>query len=196
VIIHGLKIHPELLDMVEAERCLLHECFGACCSGGVWLDVEDLKEIVPHVEAIKANLPEERRDPNTWFSTPEPDEDRPSGAKVGTNVVDDPVRPGMTCCVFLRPDRLCALQVTSGQLGLGSPGLKPFFCALYPISVEHGEVIIDHDTEDAFPGANCRRFCTAAKPAYEMFRQELTLILGEDGYHELQAKAATSTAEP
>ncbi len=187
MIINGLKIHPELLEEVEAERCLLHECKGACCSGGVWLDADDLKPIVPHVETIKANLPEDRRDPNTWFSAPEPDEDTPSGVKIGTNVVDDPVRPGITCCVFLRPDRLCALQVTSRQLGLPGLGLKPFFCALYPVYVENGEVIIDHDTEIDFEGANCRRFCATKQPLYKVFREEMILALGEDGYRELEA---------
>jgi hypothetical protein len=191
VIINGLKIHPELLEEVEAERCLLHECKGACCSGGVWLDADDLKPIVPHVETIKANLPEERRDPNTWFSAPEPDEDTPSGVKIGTNVVDDPVRPGITCCVFLRPDRLCALQVTSRQLGLPGLGLKPFFCALYPVYVENGEVIIDHETEIDFEGANCRRFCATKQPLYRVFREEMTLVLGEEGYRELEAQATT-----
>ena len=192
MIINGLKIHPELLEVLETERCRLHECKGACCSGGVWLDADDLKPIVPYVEAIQANLPAERRDPNTWFSAPEPDEDTPSGVKIGTNVVDDPVRPGLTCCVFLRPDRFCALQVTSRQLGLPGLGLKPFFCALYPVYVENGEVIIDHETEEDFDGANCRRLCATKQPLYEVFREEMTLVLGEDGFRELQAHATAA----
>ncbi len=189
VIVNGLKIHPELLETVEAERCYLHECKGACCSGGVWLDVADLKSIVPHVATIQTNLPEERRDPNTWFSAPEPDETTPSGVKIGTNVVADPVRPGITCCVFLRPDRLCALQVTSRQLGLDGLGLKPFYCALYPVYVENGEVILDHETERDFEGANCRRLCATPRPIYDIFAEELTLLLGEEGYRDLQAQA-------
>jgi len=40
--------------------------------------------------------------------------------------------------------------VTSQQLGLPGLGLKPFFCALYPVYVENGEVIIDHETEQDF----------------------------------------------
>lgn len=188
MIINGLKIHPELLEIVAAERCVLHECMGACCSGGVWLDVADLKSIVLHVATIKANLPDERRDPNTWFSAPEPDETTPSGVKVGTNVIDDPGRPGLTCCVFLRPDRLCALQVTSQQLGLIGLGLKPFFCALYPICVRNDEVMLDHETERNFGGANCRRSCATPRPVYEVFAEELTLLLGEDGYRELQTQ--------
>ena len=132
MIVNGFKIHPEFLEEVHAERCVLNECLGACCTGGAWLDVEQLKIIVPQVEAIKLNLPDDRRDANAWFSAPAADEDAPGGGLIGTNVVADPRRPGETCCVFLRPDRWCALQVTSQQLGLAYPGLKPLFCALYP----------------------------------------------------------------
>ena len=31
MIINGFKIHPELLQQVYAERCVLPECLGACC---------------------------------------------------------------------------------------------------------------------------------------------------------------------
>jgi hypothetical protein len=194
MIINGFKIHSELLEEVYAERCVLHECLGACCTGGAWLDVAQLRTIVPHVEAIKANLPAERRDPNMWFSAPEADEDSPEGAIFGTNVVDDPCRPGETCCVFLRPDRAdrrCALQVTSQQLGLEYPGLKPLFCALYPLQIRGDEIVIDHDTMQNFGGATCRRACATKQPLYQVFRAELELVLGEKGYEELRAKSVT-----
>jgi hypothetical protein len=187
MIINGFKIHPELLDEVYAERCVLNECRGACCTGGAWLDVEQLKSIVPHVEAIKLNLPDDRRDPNTWFSAPAADEDAPGGGILGTNVVDDPRRPGETCCVFLRPDRLCALQLTSQQLELTYPGLKPLFCALYPLHIRNDEILLDHETEQNFGGANCRRACMAKQPLYQIFQTELELILGDAGYEELRA---------
>jgi hypothetical protein len=189
MIINGFKIHPELLEEVYAERCVLTECLGACCTGGAWLDVEQLKTIVPHVEAIKANLPEDRRDPNAWFSAPQADEDSPASAVVGTNVVNDPLRPGETCCVFLRPDRLCALQVTSQQVGLEYPGLKPLFCALFPLQIHGDEIVIDHDTAQNFGGAMCRRTCTRLQPLYQVFREELQLVVGEEGYRELEMKS-------
>jgi hypothetical protein len=188
MIINGFKIHPELLQEVYAERCVLSECLGACCTGGAWLDVEQLKTIVPYVEAIIANLPEERRDPDEWFSAPSADEDSPNGVMIGTNVVDDVRRPGKTCCVFLRPDRLCALQVTSRQIGLEYPGLKPLFCALYPLQIRDDEIILDHETEESFGGATCRRSCATRQPLYQIFRAELELILGEEGYEELHAR--------
>lgn len=185
MIINGFKIHPELLEEVYAERCVLSECRGACCTGGAWLDVEQLQVIVPQVAAIQANLPVERRDPDAWFSAPEVDEDMPAGATIGTNVIDDPVRSGETCCVFLRPDRLCALQLTSQQLGLAYPGLKPLFCALYPLQIRADEIVIDHETEQHFSGATCRRSCAVPQPLYRVFKEEMQLLLGEEGYRQL-----------
>ncbi len=190
MIINGFKIHPELLAEAHAERCVLRECLGACCTGGVWLDVEQLKTIVPHVEAVKANLPVERRNPDGWFSAPTADEDSPEGAIIGTNVVDDPRRPGATCCVFLRPDRLCALQMASQQVGLEYPGLKPLFCALYPLQVRADEIIIDHETAENFGGVLCQRASANGQPLYRVFQEELMLVLGKAGYRELEKLAS------
>ena len=192
MIINGLAIHPELLQEVQAERCLLPECLGACCTGGAWVDVEQLKIIAPHVAAIQANLPAERGDPDTWFSAPSAEEDSPEGALIGTNVIDDPQRPGETCCVFLRPDRLCALHVTSDQLGLAYPGLKPLFCALFPLQVCDGEIIIDHATAQDFGGVLCCRAGAQAQPLYRLYRQELGLLLGAEGYRELEEAVTVS----
>jgi hypothetical protein len=189
MIVNGFKIHSELLEEVYAERCVLHECLGTCCTGGAWLDVEQLKIIVPQVAAIKANLPADRHDVNAWFSAPADDEAAPDGDLIGMNVVADPDRPGESCCVFLRPDRLCALQVTSQQLGLDFPGLKPLFCALYPLQIRGDEILFDHDTEQNFGGANCRRACVAKQPLYQIFQTELELILGVEGYQELRIRS-------
>jgi hypothetical protein len=186
MIVNGFKIDPELLEEIYAERCMLHECLGACCTGGAWLDVEQLKTIVPHVAAIKANLPEDRRDPNAWFSAPSAEEDAPEDALIGTNVIDDPRRPDETCCVFLRPDRWCALQITTQQLGLEYPGLKPLFCALYPLQVRDDEIVVDHATAQNFGGVLCQRACATRQPLYRVFKEELKLVLGEEGYRELE----------
>ena len=188
MIINGFKIHPELLEEVYAERCLLGECLGACCTGGAWLDVEQLRMIVPHVEAIKANLPEDRRDPDAWFSVPSAGEKFSEGTAAGTNVVDDPLRAGETCCVFLRLDRLCALQVTSQQLGLDYPGLKPVFCALYPLQLRGDEIVLDHETAENFGNAACQRGCASKHARYLIFKEELELVLGEEGYRELERR--------
>lgn len=151
-----------------------------------------VRTIVPHVEAIQLNLPAGRSDPNGWFSAPAADEQSPNGLVIGTNVIDDPLRPGQTCCVFLRPDRLCALQVTSHQLGLEYPGLKPLFCALYPLQVREAEIVVDHETTQNFGSATCQRVCATRQPLYRVFKEEMILILGEDGYRELDQRMSSA----
>jgi hypothetical protein len=47
--------------------------------------------------------------------------------------------------------------VTSQQLGLEYPGLKPLFCALYPLQVRDDEIVFDHTTVENFGGAACQR---------------------------------------
>lgn len=186
LMINGLRIDPILFTEVNAQRCLLDECKGACCSGGVWVDQEAVAALVPHVEAIKANMPEDRRDPDTWFSAPSPDEDFPSGIAIGTNIVDDPVRTDdRTCCIFMRHDRRCAIQVTNQQLGREWPGLKPFYCALYPIFLSKGVLSYDDETPLVFEDATCQRFCAEKQPLYKIYQEEIEMVLGAEGYAEL-----------
>jgi len=189
MIINGFKIHPDLLPAgLRRALCAAGMPRRVLRGWGVagWRTAE--KSLCRKSRLSKRNLPEERRDPNTWFSAPSADEDSPDGAVIGTNGVDDPCHPGETCCVFLRPDRLCALQVTSGQLGLEYPGLKPMFCALYPLQLRENEIVIDHETAQNLGNAACLRACADQQPMHRIFKEELALVLGEEGYEELDKR--------
>jgi Fe-S-cluster containining protein len=185
LIVKGIRIDPSVLRQESIQRCALAECQAACCTGGVWLTADEMPRILASAEIVKPFLPPDRREPVTWFSAGEPDENMPRGYEMGTTTVDDPQRPGQTCCVFLRHDRKCALQVASTAHDLGWPGLKPFFCASYPMYLENGVLSMDDDTPLDFEGAGCRRPAAAPRPMYEVYREEAILILGEDGYQEL-----------
>ncbi|HEY4689279.1 MAG TPA: DUF3109 family protein [Anaerolineae bacterium] len=185
LIIGGIRIDPKVLRPMPIERCALKECQAACCSGGVWVESKHVARILESAEIVKPVLPPERRDESQWFSPGEPDENWPLGYEQGTTTVDDPARPGQTCCVFLRPDRKCALQVASEAHRLGWPGLKPYFCAIYPLYHEHDAMTVDDETPLDFPGGGCQRPAAQARPLYEVYREEAILILGEDGYREL-----------
>jgi hypothetical protein len=60
------------------------------------------------------------------------------------------------------------------------------FCALYPLQIRDDEIIIDHETEQHFGDATCRRACATKQPLYRVFSEELQLLLGEEGYRELE----------
>jgi len=188
MVIKGIRIDPKVLRKVPFERCALVECQAACCTGGVWVESAHVARILASAEIVKPCLPPDRRDTSAWFSPGEPDENWPLGYEQGTLTVDDPMRPGQTCCVFLRPDRKCALQVASNAHGLGWPGLKPYFCAIYPLYYEHGVMTIDDETPLDFEGGGCQRPAPQARPMVEIYREEAILILGEDGYAELMER--------
>jgi hypothetical protein len=188
LIINGIRIDPSVLKRAAAARCEIAECMAACCTGGVWLNPDELPRIQERAEAIKQVLPPDRHDESKWFSAGEPDENFPNGYEMGTTTVDDPLRPGKTCCVFLRPDRKCALQVVSQQHDLGWPGLKPYFCAIYPLYYEDGVMSVDEDTPLDFDGGGCQRYVAEIRPVYRIYREEAILILGEEGYRELSER--------
>jgi hypothetical protein len=191
LIVNGMRIDPTVLRSAPVQRCAVVECQAACCTGGVWVDARLAARILESAAPIKAFLPPERHDEANWFSDGQPDENFPLGFERGTTTVDDPQRPGQTCCVFLRPDRKCALQVASNAHGLGWPGLKPFFCAIYPLYVDGDVLTMDDETPLDFPGGGCQQPALEPRPMYQIYREEAILILGEAGYRELCEKAGT-----
>lgn len=193
LVIKGTRIDPCILEPVKLERCVVAECQAACCTGGVWLDPEEVPRIIEWAEVVKSYIPLARRDVATWFESGIEDKRFPEGLELGTNVVDDPARSGQTCCVFLRPDRICALQLASHEHNLGWPGLKPFYCALYPLYLEDGTLTIDDETPLDFEGAECSRPAKNRRPVYEVYREETILVLGEEGYRELCEKASAAS---
>ncbi len=187
--IKGIRIDPGVLKRARIRRCELGECQAACCTGGVWLNPDEMPKILEWAEVVKSYLPLERHDESKWFELGDRDERFPQGYEIGTTVIDDPQRPGQTCCVFLRPDRVCALQLASREHSLGWPGLKPFFCALYPMFLEENLLMMDDETPVDFEGGGCCKPASEAHPLFQIYREEAILVLGEDGYRELCDKA-------
>jgi len=178
LIVNGIRVEQSVLGTDTVHRCSRAHCMAACCSGGVWLKDEEAPRIREWTAAVQACLPGDRHDDSSWFES--------NGRELGTTTVDDPSRPGQSCCVFLRPDRKCALQVVSDQHRLGWPGLKPYYCAIFPLYYEDGVLMIDDST--AFDFAPCRPEGPKVPRICELYRDEAVLILGEDGYRELIEK--------
>jgi hypothetical protein len=186
VIVKGIRIDPDVLRKNAVQACAIGQCKAACCSTGVYLKEEEAPRILEWKAAVKACLPPDRQNELKWFL-----EEMPPGKQsleMSTSTVDDSISPGRKSCVFLKPDRKCALQVVSEQNQLGWPGLKPYFCAIYPLFYEEGVMTTDDWLPD-YEGSTCQRLTKGLQAMYELYRDEATLILGEEGYRELCEKA-------
>ena len=189
LMINGRAVDPDLLEARAMRRCRLDECQSYCCSGGVWIHLRQVEDILAHQALIFPHLPPERHDTTKWFDgTLEPDTDYPeAGDCTGTAVVEDATHPAGETCVFLRPDRLCALQA-AGMANNEHPWrYKPFYCALHPLVLDEGELSLAEDSEMYKEGGNCNRPADDLIPLYQLFEVETKLVLGEDGFGALEA---------
>ncbi len=193
LLINGKHIQRKLLETRRTQRCLTAECQSYCCSGGVWVDLAERDKILANAAQVKPYLPPERRDESKWFDgVQEDDVDFPSGRGEGTAVVDDLTHKAGYTCIFLRPeDRYCALQFSSIVRGEHPWTLKPFYCALHPITTEGDSVELDDENEIYAEGGHCQRVTSAPMPLYITFEGELRLVLGDSGYEELKRVAET-----
>jgi hypothetical protein len=193
LMINGVAVDRGLLETRALGRCDLGECQSYCCSGGVYIWLAEAEDILAHAEMIQPFLPEDRRDPGRWFDgSREPDDDHPQGEMcTGTNVIEDQTHPAGQTCIFLRPDRLCALQYASIETGHHPWRFKPFYCALHPLVYEDKQLVLAEGSEIYAEGGSCSRPAPGQPiPLYVLFDSELELALGAEGYRELKRAAA------
>ncbi|MDR0842347.1 MAG: DUF3109 family protein, partial [Acidobacteriota bacterium] len=165
LIIGGVSVDPKVMRKESTYPCSQVDCQADCCSGGVWVKDEEYPPVMKWKTAVKACLPQERHDETKWF-------EKDDEAGYGTQTVDDPQRPGKTCCVFLQSDRKCALQVVSLKENLGWPGIKPYYCAIYPLYEEDGVMTVDDDTPVDEKTGMCRKYRPGSEPLFEMYPDE------------------------
>ncbi len=197
LVINQLRIDADLLQRREIRRCDLGECQSACCSGGVYITVREADDVLAHAEIIKPFMPEDRRDPSRWFDgSREADDDHPAGEVcTGTAVIDDPTHPAGQTCIFLRPDRLCALQKASIETGEHPWRYKPYYCALHPLVWDAKVLSLAEGSEIWQEGGSCNRPALGAPiQLVDLFDDELKLVLGASGYAELRDIAQQSSA--
>lgn len=197
IVANGISVERKLLESRPVRRCELRECQAHCCSCGVYLSVEDANKVLANKDAVLPHLPPERHDSEKWFDwNLEPDHDHPAGGILAsTNVAPDPTHPAGSTCVFLRPDRKCALQVASIAAGQSPWHLKPFYCALYPLVFHQHQLILDDENLVYLEGGTCMRPCAGETiPLYRLFEMEMKLALGDAGYQEFVNQAETPPA--
>jgi len=192
LMIAGRAVSRGLLAATATSRCRLEECQSYCCSGGVYIHVRQVEDLLAHQDVIIPHLPPERQDPALWFDNViEPDEDYPeAGDCMGTNTVPDPTHPAGKTCIFLLPgSRYCALQSAGIATGEHPWRYKPFYCALHPLEIIDGELKLADDNDLYQEGGNCQRASSTVIPLYELFDLETKMVLGDDGYAQLAAIA-------
>lgn len=156
-------------------------CTAACCLGGVYADVMERDKIIAHKEVIGRYMDETQpADPELWFEkSEEEDPDFPSGRCVGTQEVNGK-------CAFLDKMGRCSLQVAATAEGMHRWSFKPLYCVLYPIEISDKTIRFD----DLLQGDE--QCCSVSDrfeiPLFEACRDELTHLLGEEGFRQIEAR--------
>jgi Fe-S-cluster containining protein len=179
IIVKGFRISGELFTKGYPTGSSPCTCSSACCEAGVWADLAERDAILEHKELIKRHMDETQSlDDREWFDPEiEEDADFASGWTVGTRVVNDK-------CVFLDKSGRCSVQAAASAAGMDRWTLKPLYCVLYPIYVEDGMVGFDDLLQDEH--ACCSVGKSFSVPLFEACRDELTHLLGIEGFAEMQ----------
>lgn len=177
-----LAIDPALHERARGERCRIDECNAACCSNGVWVDRQHIDLVRAHAADIAPLIAPGDRDPATWFrDEPWEHPDYPSGVGFQSRTVARADLDGVTRCVLLTADHLCALQIVSRRLGMAGTGLKPIDCATFPLVACDGVLWWDSDSIEGL-GADCQRPCQGEpQRRFEVFKEEVELAIGRQG---------------
>lgn len=180
----ALRLSPTLTRPARPHTCRLEDCRGACCAGGIWVDVLAVQRILDHAAVVAPLLAPDRRDPDRWFTEEVMEhQDFPSGVGAATAVGPRPDGSGRLGCVLLLPDQRCALQLASEAAGLAWPGLKPFDCATFPVLRSEGVVGRDRSVFGIPAVAAChppRADSPDTAPFFEVWSAELRLAAGRE----------------
>lgn len=179
-----LNVDENIVRRSFRTGCSVANCDATCCQGGVYLDSAERDTILAHADLIRQYMEShQEHDPNRWFEEEiHDDSDFPSGKAAGTRELD-------YGCVFLDSKGRCVLQVAAMQKGMAKFVLKPFFCVAFPLTIEHGTLMID-DPEFTDRPACCSRVENGQMTAIEVCAEELEFMLGVDGFRELRDKVA------
>jgi hypothetical protein len=157
------------------------------------VDVRERDTIMSHKDIVRKYMDETQiTDARGWFEPNEfEDADFASGRCVGTQIINDK-------CAFLDKQGRCSLQVAASEEGMQHWSLKPLFCILYPIEISDNVVGFDDMLQDEQTCCSVNR--DFELPLFEACKEELTYLLGAEGYdamkhHHARLQAAVEPAE-
>lgn len=182
--IADLRLGDEVLAPRFARGCDSNKCSGACCGGGVLVDVAHRDRVLAEAPLVVRYMEaSQEHDPARWFEEEMvEDPDYPSGRAVCTTVVND-------TCVFLDSNRRCVLHMAEAE----SPALKPFYCRAYPVAIVRGRITLD--TEWCPEETQCCATVPEGElSGLDVFAGELLHLLGADGERELRDLVAQRQA--
>jgi len=133
------RIAANMTRKVYVAGSSVRHCDGKCCLGGTTVSVTERDAILAKARTVSKYMTSPaRRDPSRWFGKRlTRDDDFTAGKATFTRVSGGG-------CVFLRKDRLCALQV-AGEKELGGPyALKPSVCLLWPMAIDGGKLQVGY----------------------------------------------------
>jgi hypothetical protein len=174
--IANLRLGVEVLVPQFARGCDTNKCSGACCGGGVLVDIAHRDRVLAEASLVVRYMePSQEHDSSLWFEDEIfDDHDYPSGRAVCTTVVND-------SCVFLDSKRRCVLHMAETE----SPGLKPFYCRAYPVAIVQGRVTLDTEwcPEET---QCCATVAEGELTGLDVYAGELVHLLGAAGDRELR----------
>lgn len=181
--ISDLQVNEDVFTARFAADADSSRCSAHCCRAGVLVDIAHRDRILSEAALVHEYMePTQEHDPAKWFvAEDEEDVDFPSKRAINTTLV------GGTC-VFLDSQRRCVLQRAEER----SPGLKPFYCRAFPIVIVEGRLTLncDHCPDDT---QCCGIVAQGERTALDVFRFELTHVLGAEGMRELERIQSDST---
>ena len=160
-------------------------CNATCCRQGVLVDVLERERILRQADLVRRHMdPHQEPNPDGWFGSEEEDADFPSGRCVPTTIKS-------YGCVFLDAAGRCVLQKAAIAEGMSRYSLKPFFCVTYPVTIEDREIITD-DPDFTYRTECCSTVEQGELSVFEVCREEIEFMLGEEGLKELEELAKES----
>ncbi len=182
ITIAGRQIDTALIDRGFVAGSSMMGCDGSCCRSGVYMDIHERERILEHRDDIKRYMDEtQTKNEAQWFEVEIlEDMDFASGHAVGSALHNEK-------CAFLTKHGRCSIQLMEQGEGLPRFSVKPFYCVLYPITIDRGVITFDDYIERR---ECCSMAAQAPMSVLEVCREELVYLIGQDGYNELCGVAA------